>query len=187
MSIQPWDSIRARWAAMMPTIAAGRRCDPYFYDWQFTPIEREAWDCIRRLGLPLYPQVPVGRVFIDFGDPHRKIGVELDGKDFHDVERDTERDATLWDQGWRIFRIAGSDAMRWNCPPDEPQFAGYAPRESEHYQAELWEFAINTGDGVLWALGAAYYFAERFTREERETAFDSLASHRLIQFPLPDL
>jgi hypothetical protein len=89
-------------------ILAGIRVSPYFYNWTMTPIEAAAWQELREQRLPLYPRCPVGNVFIDFGDPVLRIGLELDGKDFHDSERDQVRDTTLWrNHGWRTIRIRG--------------------------------------------------------------------------------
>lgn len=181
----PWAHIRERWAEVLPSILAGKRPDPYFMTWDFTPIEREAWCSIRHYGLPLYPQCPVGRFFLDFGDPRKKIGVELDGKDFHDGGRDTARDAELWEMGWRIFRISGSDAMRLGDPDCLSQLCDIE-RGSDEYDAALFDFATSTGDGALWSLNALLYHPERFNHMELASAFASLNVRRLIQFPLPD-
>lgn len=179
-----WDAIRAAWAEKFDWIAAGNRCDPYFFQWQFTPIETEAWNCIRRIGLRVFPQVPVGGVFIDFGDPHKKIGIELDGKAFHDKERDRVRDRKLWDLGWRIFRITGSEAVKWLHPPTEPNFANDAERNSQDFNRALEEWACHTGDGVLWSIHTAYYRQKHSTGNEFAIALGSIEDHRSIEFPL---
>jgi len=91
------------------------RISPYFYKWEtvFTPIEKRAWHDIRILGLPLYPQIPVGKYFIDFGDPIKKIGVEVDGAAWHkDERRDNERQQAIENMGWEIWRIPGSACYR---------------------------------------------------------------------------
>src|SRR3954447_4113192 len=60
--------------------------------WRTSPPEFGAWWSIRSYGLPLYPQYPVGRWFVDFGDPYRKIALEVDGAEHHDIEADSQRD-----------------------------------------------------------------------------------------------
>jgi hypothetical protein len=182
---QEWDVIRERWAEVMPHIAAGGRCDPYFHEWRFTPIEVQAWNCIRRIGLVLYPQVPVGGVFVDFGNPYWKVGVELDGKDYHSRDRDTLRDEKLWALGWRIYRITGSESVKWSHPPTEPNFANDARRRSEEWYRALAEWTVSTGDGVLWSLHLLYQRAKHATAEERDIAVRALNHHRLVDFPLP--
>ncbi len=92
------------------------RCDPYgIYDWNaiFSPIEKLVWVEIRNLGLPFYPQYPVLNFFLDFADPIKKIGLELDGKDYHlDKEKDRRRQELIENEGWDVYRISGSTVMR---------------------------------------------------------------------------
>lgn len=105
---------------MLPIIVESNKkrvaCGPYFLDWEkyFTPIEKNAWDEIRVIGLPFYPQIPVLDYFIDFGDPIKKIGIETDGKEWHqDIKRDHIRDQRLHKEaGWEIYRISGSATYR---------------------------------------------------------------------------
>ena len=74
-----------------------QQIDPYFIDWllDFSPIEEIAWNSIRSRGVPLYPQFSLFNYFIDFANPVLKIGLEMDGKEFHDTEKDRERDTKL--------------------------------------------------------------------------------------------
>lgn len=120
--------------------------------------------------------------------PHirTKIGVELDGKAFHDRDRDTVRDHKLWRRGWRIFRITGSEAVKWLYPPTEPDFADSAERGSQEYNDDLSQFAELTGDGVFWSLNVVFYKPERFNCSEHSTARWSLETHRLVDFPIHD-
>lgn len=85
--------------------------DPYaIADWVriFTPIEYDAWCEIRCAGLPMWPQFPVGKYFVDFGNPVAKVALECDGKAYHDPVKDAERDRILGEMGWRVFRASGS-------------------------------------------------------------------------------
>lgn len=88
--------------------------DPYTlpFDNFFTPIEYEAWCFIRIGGLPFFPEYPALNFFIDFADPYRKIGIECDGKDWHNPEKDFIRDAKLIALGWKIFRLSGEQILR---------------------------------------------------------------------------
>lgn len=85
-------------------------------DWGalMTPIESAIWQDIRQMGLPLWPQLPVGRVFVDFGNPVKRVAVECDGAAWHDAAKDAKRDAYLGEMGWRVYRITGRD-----CRTDE--------------------------------------------------------------------
>lgn len=88
--------------------------DPYEVRWGevFTPIEAAMWHELRRANLVFYPQLPVGRSFVDFGDPLHKIAIECDGKEFHlDVLKDRERDLALSRRGWQVLRISGADCL----------------------------------------------------------------------------
>lgn len=101
--------IRQRWPLM---------ADPYPADWRFTPIEAAAWQTIRSLGLPLYPQYPVIRFFVDFADPVRHLAIECDGKEWHDAERDAKRDAEITALGWTVRRFTGRQCY---LSPDHPE------------------------------------------------------------------
>jgi hypothetical protein len=95
--------------------------DPYFYDWAsiFTPIEEAMWGEIRSAGLPMFPQVPVLNYFVDFGNPFVKVAIECDGADWHDAERDAERDRKLKNEGWIIYRVPGSVCLKsLPCPAE---------------------------------------------------------------------
>jgi len=90
------------------------RSDPYeIANWMaiFTPIESSLWCDIRGRGLDLWPQLPVGRFFVDFGNPVSRIAVECDGKEWHqDAAKDCARDQELEAMGWEVVRIPG-----WMC------------------------------------------------------------------------
>jgi hypothetical protein len=109
-----FDHVRRVYAAMMPEIlhARDRWIDPYFVDWvsAFTPIETQMWYLVRAQPMPYYPQLPVGRYFVDFGNPVHRIAIECDGRAWHDVKRDEARDAEMGELGWRVFRFSG-----WAC------------------------------------------------------------------------
>lgn len=91
------------------------QCDPYgIYDWLtlFTPIERNIWSEIRYLGLPFYPQYPIGPYWVDFADPVKKIAIEVDGNQWHlNAQRDVRRSGKIENTGWRILRITGRQSF----------------------------------------------------------------------------
>jgi hypothetical protein len=107
--------------------------EPYeIADWGaiFTPIEEAAWQDIRCMGLPLWPQLPVGRFMLDFGNPVLKVGLECDGARFHNAVRDAARDQALAQMGWRIYRAPG-----WQCMRDWDYPRGYEDWDDETRQA----------------------------------------------------
>lgn len=165
----------------------GRGIDPYFVNWvdYMTPIELQAWYSIRAYGLPLYPQVPVLNYFIDFANPYYKIGIELDGKDYHNCERDAIRDNNLYTAGWRIFRITGSEMMSLNyktqCEIDES--GKYTESEKER---ETIYWLIQTGDGILAALGHVYFRKYNIPNNMMSVIYRTLDNHRLADFELLD-
>lgn len=129
------------------------RQDPYFYDWKFTPIEKHVFNDIRCLGLPFYPQIPVLNFFIDFGCPFLKIGIECDGKEWHDVEKDFLRDRKLEDQGWTIFRIEGHECARYINP-----WENNADIDDDLVE----KFFFETSEGVLTAIKNNYFEAKKY-------------------------
>ncbi len=111
--------------------------DPYFYKWKFSPAECIAWQYIRSFGPPLYPQVPIDKYFIDFANPVNKIGLEIDGKEWHNKGKDLIRDTKLKKLGWTIFRATGSETYK--------------------YQEEEFEDEIDAEEGLQWTKKYNYY------------------------------
>lgn len=108
-----WNLIREYYKEVEPLILDGSRISPYgipLADYM-TPIDRAIWNDIRCYGLPFYMQYPVGRRFVDFGDPITRIAIEVDGKAYHSAEKDAPKNAEIRAAGWRLFRIKGSVAL----------------------------------------------------------------------------
>lgn len=124
------------------------RQDPYFMDWVFTPIENSVWSDIRTLGLPFFPQVPALNYFIDFACPMLKIGIECDGKAWHDSDLDAARDARLAADGWMIFRIEGHE-----CKRIVEAFPEYEEEDPEMVE----KFFMSTSEGVMSAIKRKYF------------------------------
>ena len=108
-----WKLIREFYAEIEPYILDGERVSPYMVPLAdfMTPIEYAVWCDIRCYGLPFYMQYPVGRRFVDFGDPVRKIAIEVDGKAYHSPEKDAPKNAEILNEGWYLFRVTGRDAL----------------------------------------------------------------------------
>lgn len=137
--------------------------DPYLVDWVsvFTPIEYDAWDTIRNLALPLFPQYPVYGSILDFADPKKLIAIECDGKKWHDQDKDAARDARLAARGWTTYRITGSECKRlidYPCALDE-KLRDEEITVDEH-RASLWDWLSNTSDGVITSLAVVHYGSE---------------------------
>lgn len=156
--------------------------DPYFVDWSkiFSPIEEEAWQHIRVMCLPLYPQFPVKNCFIDFANPYLKLGVEMDGKEFHDEEKDRERDQRLAKDGWQIFRIPGRECYTKYKPlGDIREMEQDGVFEDELHEA-LENYFMNSCEGVFKAI-YLIYFSDSDSEYMRH-AYRSLDAHRLASF-----
>lgn len=102
--------IREAYKKFLPRLLDGDLISPYEieFDWfkKFSPIEEKVWDGIRYLGLPLYPQFPIGKYFVDFADPYRRIAIEVDSHQWHkDTEKDKQRQKEIEKLGWRVYRI----------------------------------------------------------------------------------
>jgi very-short-patch-repair endonuclease len=101
----------------MAIYRAGRACwgiDPYAWEHEagitLTPIELALWHDIRAVGAVLYPQYPVGRFFVDFGNPVARLAIECDGAQWHrSASADALRQREIEEQGWTVHRISGRD------------------------------------------------------------------------------
>ena len=114
-----WHWIRNHYACAWPLIKAGspKQYAIDAYAWEdagvvMTPIEAALWHDIRAAGLVMYPQWPIGGVFVDFGNPVAKVAIECDGAAFHDPGRDALRDKALRSFGWRVYRVTGSECIQ---------------------------------------------------------------------------
>lgn len=116
---QRFDRVQAHYRRHEAAILASRgewAIDAYAWDHeagiQLTPIERALWHDIRAEDLVLYPQYPVGRFFVDFGNPAWKVAIECDGARWHvDAGRDLDRQTQIEAMGWSVYRISGRDCF----------------------------------------------------------------------------
>lgn len=180
-----WQVLRDVYAYYGPMIAQyPHGMNPYLVEWDFTPIEWHVWSDIRGGGLPFYPQYPVGRYFLDFGDPHKKIGLEADGRAFHDKAKDKKRDEDLSAQGWRIFRVAGYETLAAkHYPFDE----GWWHRHTENpdaFRQEVEAWSLRWSEAVAWALRHVYYTEDPDKYEFIDIAYRCLNAHKLADFDL---
>lgn len=173
--INYWNAIRRAYEIEGPRICAGHvrrgpmyRHDPYFFIWRFTKIEDNVWHDIRYYGVPLYPQVPAAEYLIDFANPYYKVGIEADGKEWHDKEKDTERDKYLFKLGWKIFRVPGSKT-----------YFEYVSREDDENDSDFLRKIKNTSEGVVYAINNVYFNGNL---EERDQCVDILNRHNLVGF-----
>lgn len=78
-----------------------------------SPAEAHFWECIRDKVHGIEPQVSVGPYWIDFGFPRQRVGIEIDGHDYHSSREqrtaDAKRQRYLERQGWRIIRFTASE------------------------------------------------------------------------------
>jgi very-short-patch-repair endonuclease len=149
----------------------------YPTDWSklFTEIEFQAWCAIREKGrIVLYPQFPVDNYFIDFANPGLKIGLELDGKDFHDKEKDKQRDLNLKQQGWTIYRISGKEMYRTNYTTIGEIDYNEMSEQEIHNKLSYW--LLETGDGVIQAI-KEIYFENRFDIEYEDEEWEAILSN----------
>ncbi|MCB0879402.1 MAG: UvrD-helicase domain-containing protein, partial [Thermoleophilia bacterium] len=81
-----------------------------------TPIERLLSDAMTDAGIEFTPQVQIGPFIADFviRQGNRRLVVEADGKDFHDADRDAQRDESLTRHHGveRVLRFTGSQIWR---------------------------------------------------------------------------
>lgn len=190
-----WGFIRQVYMELLPYIIEASRewkpshIIPYAINWTqyFSPIEARAWQSIRTYGVPLYPQFPVFNYFIDFANPYLRIGLEMDGKDYHDPDKDRGRDELLWRHGWRIFRVPGREAYvkfkSWGTIQNEFSES----QDEQQRDADLEHWLMNTDDGVIYALNQVYCTVDSADDGPAHPLFyETLDKHRLASFPLTD-
>ena len=137
-------NIRRCYGSVYADLVRGIRISPYDIGFKikFSPIEARVWESIRFLGIPLYPEFPIGHYFADFADPQRKIAIEVDSVKWHsDKKKDIEREKTIRNFGWEIYRIPSR--MVFKVKDDFYDDEGKLSDES-------WEkFLYETAEGLL--------------------------------------
>lgn len=159
--------------------------NPYPYDWIriMTPIEFLAWEVVRFKGLSVMPQYPVLNYYLDFANPFIKVGLELDGKQYHDADKDRTRDKRLQQEGWQIIRVTGSEMHNSN---HLDYFMLHEHFEDEDIYEQIEQYFYNTGEGVMEAMkivfwnGRIYGQDEYMTDRIRAIAHRSIDRHKLV-------
>lgn len=147
-------------------------------------VERMALDIILTKGrMPLYPQYPVLNYFLDFGNPLLKIGFEIDGRKFHNIENDKSRDYKLKNEGWTIYRVSGTEIMRTNFLEyydfDFTILDDECIELTEMQKNDLIHWLLNTGDGVLEAIKIKYFTGYEYVNEKHLEYFEDLVEQTL--------
>jgi hypothetical protein len=131
----------------------------------------------------LYPQYPVLGYFIDYANPLLKIGLELDGKQYHNADRDSKRDYELRVVGWQIYRVTGSE-MNNNSYKDFYDFEDNDLYDEYNNCDEAWSeiknWITNSGDGVIEAIKRVHF--NRGVDDPRLIKYcqDCLETHRSL-------
>lgn len=160
----PYEQIRSHYEFLTPHILETSKLNhkkwvsPYCtIDWVglFSPIENNTWQALREFGhAPFYPQYPVGPYFVDFGNPFMKIAIECDGHNYHlDKEKDNRRDEHLYELGWKVYRIPGSDCVR----PVEAVYYSLEYVYPEDRKSILSTFYYSTIEGLIKALAVEHF------------------------------
>lgn len=114
---QWWESLNREFGSRMMGVLAGmsertllhklerRLCE--------SPIEEMFWDVAHKALPGIEPAHCVGPYRLDFAIPDKKVGIELDGHEFHSsVEQrtsDAQRQRWLERRGWRLLRFTGAE------------------------------------------------------------------------------
>jgi very-short-patch-repair endonuclease len=162
--------------------------DTYPCDWFeiMTPIEWCAWKEMRSRGnIVMYPQYPVLGYHLDFANPGIKLGIELDGKDYHDQDNDIIRDIDLVNAGWTIIRIPGKEMINTHYKNFETLFDS-GIHETNQVIDNISYWILKTGDGVLEAISYLFfhrngnYFDDAAIQEAyRDLCERTLKNHQL--------
>lgn len=164
--------------------------ESYPFDWHYilNEVEFIVWGITKEKGyMPFYPQFPVLNYFLDFAHPGKKIAIEVDGIEFHNIEKDRKRDLMLKSKGWRVIRIPGAEVVRTNYSSEWEDFdyiTEYGDA-SEKTIRNITDWIMRTGDGVMEAIKVLYldgtrYCPECYEQWYLELCAKSLKSHMLI-------
>lgn len=166
--------------------------EAYPFDWNYVLNEVEwlAWTTTRNKGyLPLYPQFPVKKYFLDFANPGVKIGIEIDGIEYHEYDKDYDRDTDLKKEGWTIIRIPAAQMVNENFSSSWGNLEHYNHKWDlipDTILNDITYWMMGTGDGVLEAIKVIYFDGKVNTPSNyenwyRELCRRSINSHIIIR------
>jgi hypothetical protein len=158
---------------------------PEVFDWHlvFSPIEMDAWMSLRGRYVPMYPQYPVLKYYVDFGNPYFKIAIELDGKDYHDPVKDRKRDIELHQSGWKVIRIPGIEMVKTFRDTSDFESWEWQDNNDEVMEA-MYHWILETGDGVIEAISRVYFTKQPLSKVDRELyslCHRTLQNHCLLE------
>lgn len=171
--------IREKYKKLDKYIFQNKSCyvNPYIVPWDsvLNENERNLFGCFRCSGLPMYPQYPVGKYWVDFGNPYYKVAIEADGKAFHDIEKDKVRDLELKKLGWKVYHISGSLSFSQRSV-DTSSLNEY----DEDYYEKWTEYLTLTLEGVLNCIGRAITGYHYFIPDEFEHIVGDVTRKHLL-------
>lgn len=192
--VKRWGIIRQVYQDLAPYIKSrANSVNPHFLPWFsfFSHIERAAWSEIRSEGgIVLYPQFPFLNYFIDFANPNLKIGLEMDGKQYHgNSEKDIIRDQELLQHGWKIFHIKAIECEVYqslsDVEEDYSDYDIYGDEPNSEFDQVLENWFMNTMEGVIYSIKVFYFMdSDSYNYQHYPLAVKSLKSHQLIPFEL---
>ncbi len=174
-----WTALKRAYQLMEPELLKCGRdwTHPYFLDFgkHFSPIESIVWSELRSNRVAMYPEYPVQGRFIDFWNPALRVGLEADGREWHDRVRDTSRDQEIWNAvGGVVFRVTGAECNSRTEPPWE------LDADHQDYSRDLERWWMHSSAGVVRAISVAYGGIPGAGKSEREWALSSLTAHCLL-------
>ena len=150
---QQRNEIELSYKLLLPYILQrkGNWINPYILDWNsyLNTNEFSIFCVCRCLGVALYPQYKVGRFYLDFANPYYKIGVEVDSKTYHIIEKDIERDKELKSLGWKIYHLTSSECYSNSKQNMEEIDLEYDYLTREDYILNRSKQLKNTMEGII--------------------------------------
>lgn len=112
-----WESLNRDFGALLMNALAGQSERTLMHKLERrlceSPIETMFWDVAKEALPGIEPAYTVGPFRLDFAIAAKRVGIELDGHEFHKtVEQrtaDGQRQRWLERQGWRLLRFTGSE------------------------------------------------------------------------------
>jgi len=133
--------------------------------WNFmNMVEQDFYHQYRSIGgIPIYPLYFVNGYYIDFANPRFKIGIEIDGKQYHDKEKDNKKDDDLAEFGWTIFRISARDVLKDQIYiSDVEEKYPFSDDDDSDFAQEIRLFLNNYCTGFIYALRFCFYRRNKF-------------------------
>lgn len=132
-------------------------------DWHSTlsDIQLKLYNDIKDIGVFLYPLYPIGEYFVDFGNPYKKVGIEILYKEYERQER-LDCVEIFRKLGWTIYTLESkyvtfsAEDLFYKLFPEERD----GDRDNEKWTQFIFDYRNENSECLVYYIRSEYFSNE---------------------------